>query len=330
MTTETYTYSDLVALACGLVDPLRNGQRQPSGDVVAITPQGGSFAIPISQAFALPAGAIDEQGRGRRYDPDIGPAQSTAGLFYEFGMVTPRQPSGKLPVGTLGRAVTGPPARAFTETTDPGLGSLDYDTTRRAARAETEVSGLLELQDPQLAGIVESMMAETIRREIVRQVLVGSFHSTDRPHDVTAGLSTLAGVSASTYPSGGINTAALVDTENALVDADADGMALTWIMGKTLHSAASKAAVEPGGTNRLVERRRAYLSGARCFRSSDLPGEMGLAFDPRNVVLVIHGDLMTSVDRLTRPGDVRIASWLAFDVVTLRPGQIGRITKASA
>ena len=302
-------------------DALRRDGKAPTvhSDHLTVNPVGAHLRLPTRALLALDAGAVGGSEVARSFD---WPVASTDALFDAVNTVVVAEPKGSLPVGDLPQASTLAASANLSADADPSTTSLDYHANRVAeSRSSYSLQSLL--QSPSISDFVESAQRAALRREIVRAVLVGSGVA-PQPQ----GLSTLAGVTESTYPSSGPTAAALTGLEQDVVDADGDELALVWAAGQTLHSQLLNAQITPSDYRKIVERRRITLSGAALYRSPDLPAAMGLTFDPRNVAVILQGTVLVTLDRVSRPGTVRVTSRLHFDLQTLRPSQIGRLTQA--
>ena len=302
-------------------DALRRDGKAPTvhSDHLTVTPTGGHLTLPTRALLALDADAIGGSQVAREFD---WPTRSTDQLFGMFNTVTVSEPKGTLPVGDLPAASTLDAGANLSADADPGTTSISYNCNRVCeARSSYSTQGLL--QSSTLADYVEAAQAAALRREIVKQVLTG-----DGTAPNAQGLSTLTNVHESTYPTTGPTAQGLSAHEQALVDAGAAEEGLLWMAGRTLHSAMLNKAIEPGDYRRVAERRRITLSGAALYRSPDLPAAMGLTFDPRNVAVILQGSVLLTLDRVSRPGTVEVTARLHFDLQTLRPSQIGRLTQA--
>ena len=270
--------------------------------------------------LAMPYDAVDGSEKSRQFDF---PAQPTDVLFERFMTLMPREPKGTVPVGSLPTAQTIAESDQLSGDTDPGTMSHDY-AADRVATARSTYSLQVLLQDTSFGDYVESALRAAVRREIVRQVLIG-----DGSAPNVQGLSTLAGVHEATYAQTlSIAATDMTGVENALTDAKADSMALSWVVGSALHTAMVDSAIEPGDYRRLVERHRATLSDSAVYRSPDLPAGMALCLDLMNVAVIVHGEMLVTLDRVTRPGDLKVTARCPFDVHAIRAGQVARLVSA--
>ncbi len=268
--------------------------------------------------LAIPYDAIDGEEKARQFDY---PAQPTDVLFDLVMKLETREQKGTVPVGNLPTAQTIAESGQLSADTDPGTMSLDYAASR-VATARSTYSLQVLLQDTSFGDYVESALRAAVRREIIRQVLIG-----DGTAPNAQGLSTLAGVHEATYATTGVAANDMTGVENALIDAKADGMALSWVVGSTLHTAMVDSAIEPGDYRRLVERHRVTLSDSMVYRSPDLPAGMALCLDLMNVALILHGEMLVTLNRVTRPGDLIVTARCPFDVHAIRAGQVARLTE---
>ena len=270
--------------------------------------------------LAIPYDAIDGEEKARQFDF---PMQPTDVLFDLFMLLEPMEQKGTVPVGSLPTAQTIAESGQLSADTDPGTMSHDY-VCDRVATARSTYSLQVLLQDTSFGDYVESALRAAVRREIVRQVLIGDGNAPD-----VQGLSTLAGVQEAIYAQTlSIAATDMTGVENALTDAKADSMALSWVVGSALHTAMVDSAIEPGDYRRLVERHRATLSDSMVYRSPDLPGGMALCLDLMNVAVILHGEMLVTLNRVTRPGDLIITARCPFDVHAIRAGQVGRLVSA--
>ena len=279
---------------------------------------GAQVRLPTAQ-FAIPYDAIDGQEKARQFDFPMQPTDALFGLFLHL---MPREMTGYVPVGDLPTAQTILESSQLSADTDPSTITLAYACSR-VATARSQFTLQLDLQDPEFSDYIEAALAASLRREIVRQVLIGN----GTPPNAQ-GLSTLTGVHEAMYQTTGVAANDLVNVEQAVVDAKADEMALSWVAGSTVHSALVTTAIEPGDHRRIAENRRVTLSGASLFRSPDLPTGMALCMDPLFVTVIMHGEMLLVVDRVSKPGDVKLTARLPFDIKYLRAGQVGRLVSA--
>ena len=110
---------------------------------------------------------------------------------------------------------------------------------------------------------------------------------------------------------------------------DASGSPSAWALGGTLESSARAVVVEPGGSRRVIEGREMLLSGVPTFRNTDMNSNMGIVADWRRAIMIITGSTIEyTIDKITRPGDLKITSRLPVDVRVVRPTLVQVINEA--
>ena len=136
------------------------------------------------------------------------------------------------------------------------------------------------------------------------------------------------GVVSTDYPSADRGSDRTFRPEELAIE-DAGGTPGAWVLGGSLESGARAVVVNPGGSRRVVEGREMVLSGVPTFRNSDMHSDRGIVADWGRAVQIVTGPAIEYViDRITRPGDVRITSRLAVDVLVTRPTLIRTIIEA--
>ena len=212
----------------------------------------------------------------------------------------------KIPVGATVPSVTMQAEGAEVTAADPGLGDLNYEITGvvEARSAYTTVLALTSSED--LGEVVMQSHRAAIREELVKQVVSG-----DGAGHNLAGIVGQTGIGSATF-----------------AEVDPGGMA--WLEGSARSASTRNRLVEPGSFRRVVERERMTLSGIASYRSnSAIATTSALLADWGSIALVMQTPLVVIVDRLTRPGEVRITTRLAVaSPIVTRPSRVYSLAQA--
>ena len=150
---------------------------------------------------------------------------------------------------------------------------------------------------------------------------------TDSGNNITA-IVDRPGVASTDYPTADRGSDASFRAEEEAIS-DLGGVSTAWVLGALLESGARGVVVEPGGSRRVIEGREMLLSGVPTFRNSDMHSDRGIVADWARAVQIVTGSTIEyTIDKVTRPGDVRITSRLAVDVLVVRPQLVRTIIEA--
>ena len=234
---------------------------------------------------------------------------------------------GKLPVGqTLPTVTMRAEGVHGTADADPGISDFDF-VIASVVEARSAFTTTLALSSPEdLGEVVMQSHRAAIREKLIEQVVSG-----DGAGQNLSGIIGQTGIGSATFAAADRGKVAAILTAEATVeDADANPESLRWLEGSAHSTSTRGTLVEPGSFRRVVERERMTLSGVRAYRSnSAIASTSALLADWASIVLVVQNPIVVVVDRITRPGEVRITSRLAVaDPVVTRPTRVYALTQA--
>ena len=204
---------------------------------------------------------------------------------------------------------------------DPTIADLDYSTSVLEVR--TQISGMVIAQaDPFALDLLEGAQREAIRQLLLKQVLVGTGVAPELD-----GLVNTTNTTDYAQLDRGQDEVFLA-TEDALEDQGADMASVVWVLGRDLHTSASRAIAEPGDGARTVERGRIRLTNTRVYRSGLLPATTGIAVDLSSVSIAAQNLELLVIDRVTRPGDIFVTRQAFLGLIASRAAHVRRIIQS--
>ena len=325
---KAFNYGQLLALAIG--DPHAPTAEYIEDSTFRRTPAGAHFSLPTGAFLQLDLGADDIAGDETRAvlrPPDFPVERSTA-LLDLVTTFTVSATRGRIPTGVLPAVTMQAESATAGADGDPGIADEEYHTGS-VVEAKSSYTTQLVLEagrSVNVSAFVEESHRMAVKQELLKQIINGTGLLNN-----LAGILGVAGISAATYAQTdrGDHPPFLV-AEAAVEDADSDPMTSAWLLGSDLSDSARSSAIDPGSFKRTEEAKRMSLSGYRSFRSdSVIPATTGLFCDWASVILITQGDLQVTVDRVTKPGEVRITSRLPVAGPLLaRPGRIYKLEQA--
>ena len=327
MTTKEMTFGGLLALA--LRDDRHPAAEYVEGsDTFARTPHGAELRLG-TQAFAIigadDVAGTDVRGVTGRLDWPIERATAILDLLTVFEVAEKR---GRVPVGTRPAVTMQAESATAGSDADPGISDVEYHT---ASVVEAKSSYTTQLVLQAAASLDISAAIEASHRAAIRQALLRQIVNGDGQGNDLSGILGQSGIGSATYAQAdrGAHPPFLV-AEAAVEDEDSDPATSAWLLGSDLSDSARSAAIEPGSYRRTEERGRISLSGYRSFRSdSAIPGTTGLLCDWASVALVMQDSILVTVDRYSRPGEVRLTSRLAVaDPIVTRAARVYKLEQA--
>ena len=190
---------------------------------------------------------------------------------------------------------------------DPSFGSHEYDLSS-VIETKTEVSSqvITQSSDDLLDSILEAH-ALAVSDKLLQQMLSG-----DNVGNNLDGIVNASGIGGATYAMGdrGGDEAFLVG-EGVVEDAGGRSPFLAWAVGSDLSDSLRTTAIEPGASRRTEEQGRLSLSGLPVQRVADgMVSTSGILCDWRSVIVVVADTLELVIDRVTKPGSLRMTSRL--------------------
>ena len=325
---KNFNYGELLAFA--ISNPHAPTAEYVEDETFSRTAAGAEFRLPTMPFLQFGISADDPGGTDVRdvlRGPDFPIERATQILdrmtVFEVAETRGHVPSGNLPsVSMQGESMT---AGADG---DPGIADRAYHCAS-VVEAKSSYSGQLVLEAGRSINV--SAFIEDAHRQAIRQALLTQVVNGDGQTPSLAGVLSAAGIGAATYAQTDRGKEdAFTLGESTLEDADADPGAMAWLLGSDLHDSAKGALLEPGSDRRTLERGRMSVSGYQTYRSdSALPATTGLLCDWSSIVLVMQGALGVTVDRVTKPGTVRVTSRLnVADPVVTRPTRAYKLEQA--
>ena len=326
---KTFNYGQLLALA--ISDPSNPNAEYVEDSTFSRTQAGARFSLPTGPFLQLALiGADDVAGDGTRdvlATPDF-PIERATAILDLMTVFEVRETRGKIPTGTLPTVTMQAEHMTAGSDADPGVADVEYHAAS-VVEAKSSFTQQLILEAGRNVNV--SAFVEASHRQAVRQKLLEQIVNGDGTAPNLSGILSASGIGAATYAQTerGAHPPFLV-AEAAVEDADSDPQTSAWLLGSDLSDSARAAAIEPGSYRRTEERGRMTLSGYRSFRSdSAIALTTGLLCDWASIVLVMQSDLPTTVDRVTRPGEVRVTSRLAVaSPIVTRLARVYALTEA--
>ena len=308
------------------------GKRLIDDEAVNFSSHGAELRLPVRDflRFAIigadDVGGSDVEGvRGEALDFPVDRAVRVLDLMTVYEVVETR---GKLPVGTTAAVSMQAESVTAGAAADPGISDVVYHTAS-VVEAKSSYSMELAIQagnNPNIGAAIESSHRQAIREELLKQLVNG-----DGQGNNLSGILGASGIGGATYAMADRGeSGAFVTGESVVEDADGDPMRMAWLLGTDLSTSSRNALLEPGSDRRTVERKAMSLSGYASVRSyTALPATTGLLCDWASVALVVLSDLAITVDRLTRPGEIRLTSRLTVaDPQVTRPARVYKLEQA--
>ena len=230
--------------------------------------------------------------------------------------------TGIVPVGaTLPTAVIKAESADPSALSDPALGDVSFACS--VIEVRTQVSGRALMQSGDyLMDLVDDAQRIAIRQKLLQQVLAGN--GTAPEFD---GLqNTTNSVDYALLDRG--QDEQFLSAEDALEDAGAVMPSAVWVLGRDLHTSASRAIAEPGDGARTVERGVVRLTGTRALRSGLITATTGLLVDLSSVYVAVQMEELLVVDRIQRPGDVTVTRQAFVGLIETRATHIRKIVQA--
>ena len=191
---------------------------------------------------------------------------------------------------------------------DPSFGSHEYDLSS-VIETKTEISSLVVFQssDDLLDSVLEAH-ALAVSDKLLQQMLSG-----DNVGNNLDGIVNGSGIGGATYAvadRGGDE--AFTAGEAVVEDAGGRSPFLAWAVGSELSDSLRTTAIEPGASRRTEEQGRLSLAGLPVQRVADgMVSTSGILCDWRSIVQIVASELELTVDRVTKPGYLRLTSRLA-------------------
>ena len=235
---------------------------------------------------------------------------------------------GKLPIGTTPAVTMQAESVTAGADADPGISDVTYHTDS-VVECKSSYSMELAIQagdNPNIGMAIEESHRQAIREELLAQAISG-----DGVGNNLAGILGTVGIGMAEYTQANIARANdFISGEEAVEDSDADPSRMAWLVGTTLDSSLRSRVNDPGSDRRSIERKVMTLSGYPALRSySAMPVDQALLCDWGSIALIVQGDLHLTIDRLTRPGEIRLTSRLTVaDPQVTRPQRIYKIVPA--
>ena len=230
--------------------------------------------------------------------------------------------SGIVPVGaTLPTAVIKAESTNPSALSDPALSDVGFACSVIEVRTQVSGQSLTQSGD-YLMDLVDDAQRIAVRQKLLQQILAGS--GTSPEFD---GLQNTSNSADYALLDRGQDEPFL-DAEDALEDAGANMPSLVWVLGRDLHTSASRAIAEPGDGARTVERGVVRLTGTRAYRSGLITSTTGLCIDLSSVYVAVQLEELLVVDRIQRPGDVAVTRQAFVGLIETRATHIRKITQA--
>ena len=326
MTTKEMTFGGLLALA--LRDDMNPAAEYLESDLYSRTPHGAELRL-STESFAVigsdDVAGTDVRGVSGRLDWPVERATALLDLLTVFEVAETR---GRVPVGTRPAVTMQAESATAGADADPGIADREFHCAS-VIEAKSSYSSQLVLQAASDLNV--SAAIEASHRAAIRQALLAQLVNGDGQGNNLSGILSAAGIGSTTYPQTDAGKESYFTTgESTVEDADADPGAMAWLLGSDLSDAAKGALLEPGSDRRTLERGRMSLSGYRSFRSdSALPGTSGVVADWASIALVVQDSILVTIDRFSRPGEVRLTSRLAVaDPIVTRAARVYALTQA--
>ena len=321
------SFGQLLALAVG--DPMSPEIAKLSDDVFERTGQGAVMRLPVDQFAVIGAdsigGSSGTSGVVDSLDWPVERATEVLDLMRTFEVTETR---GRLPIGALPSVTMQAESVTAGADSDPGISDKSYHCDS-VVEVKSSYSTQLALMAGSIFDVGEQMQAS--HRAAIRQKLLEQIVSGDGQGSNLSGVASTSGIGAATYAMADAGKSDKFTTaENTVEDADADGSRVAWLLGSTLSSATRSALLEPGSDRRVNERGRMSLSGYRAYRSnSAIASTNALLADWSSIAIVMQQQMVVIVDRISRPGEVRITSRLAVaDPIVTRPARVYKLEQA--
>ena len=203
---------------------------------------------------------------------------------------------------------------------DPMIEGFDYDLTSVAESTTLISTQAVMTASSDMIEAIQAAHRQGLSERIQQQVLAGTGTNYQLPAITGA-----SGIGAATYMATDRGNAEPFQSAEAVIE-DADGTPSGWFLGKELSTSARTTLLESGGPDRVEMRRRMTVSGVPSFRTTDLPSTTGIVADWRNAVIVlVLNQIEYTVDRITRPGSVKITSRLPVDYRVIRPSLVYKL-----
>ena len=230
--------------------------------------------------------------------------------------------TGIVPVGaTLPTAVIKAESADPSALSDPVLGDVGFSCS--VVEVRTMVSGRSLMQSGGfLMDLVDDAQRIAIRQKLLQQLLAGSGTSPE----YTGLVHTTNSVDYAVGDRG--QDGPILDAEDALEDEGANMPTAVWVMGRDIHTSASRAIAEPGDGARTVERGVVRLTGTRALRSGLITSTTGLLIDLSSVFVAVLEEELLVVDRIQRPGDVIVTRQIFASLIETRTSHVRKIVEA--
>lgn len=329
---QAFNYGQLLALAIG-------DREAPDAEYIEDasfhrTHAGAQFRLPTGPFLELAViGADDVAGdgiRGVTSQPDF-PVERATAILDRLTTFEVAETRGRVPVGTLPAVTMQAESMTAGTDSDPGVADHEYHCAS-VVEAKSSYSTQLVLtagRKVDVSAFVEQSHRQAVRQKLLEQVVSGVRNMSNA--NSLSGILSASGIGSGTYAQVDRGKESAFTTgESAVEDADGDPAAMAWLLGRDIHDSAKGALLEPGSDRRTLERGRMSVSGYPVYRSdSALAHSTGLLCDWASVVLVIQSGLGVTVDRISRPGEVRITSRLAVaDPIVTRAARVYALTQA--
>ena len=289
-----------------------------------------SFELPLFAKAAL-APADVGSAQGDRVAADIGFVRgdpSVETILRRVPVFYGPSDAGELPFGS-GLPSVNVRVEGTTRTaaeSSAAIGSTPYTVSRFEAFQELSTQAVMQ-SGPDILTVVEDAAREALARKMIQQMFAGS--GTDGQWAALLGVT---GILSATYATANRGTdVPFLTAEEALIDAGARLPGMAWALGTDLESAAARALLEPGSDRRVIERRTMQLTGTQTARDGSLTATDGLLADWSQAVAIVYtGEelLQIVIDRVTKPGSLRVWTIARLGLAVVRPGLVYHLSEA--
>ena len=273
------------------------------------TPHGSRMMLPLHDKAAV-IGAGDVGGRTATPGLIDWLAGADAGeIMSRTRLIPVAHQRGKYAAGSAlpGTSMEGEHTTQTGFPNDPAFSDVSYDLSK-VIEVKTEISQQVVTQssDDLLDAVLEAH-ALAVRDKLLQQMLSG-----DNVGSNLDGIVNGSGIGGATYAVADRGGDEAFTAGEAIVE-DAGGRSpfLAWAVGSDLSDSLRTTAIEPGASRRTEEQGRLSLSGLPVQRVADgMVSTSGILCDWRSVIVVVADTLELVIDRVTKPGSLRMTSRL--------------------
>lgn len=320
-------FGDLIRSA---LDSQHEARKRISPEAFSVHEGGALIKLPVFRQAAIGADDVIA-GRGREVAGVPTWLQDGQDLLSRSLIYLPvTEKEGYIPFGaTLPQATVTSEAgtNPFVEGSGSELGETPYELKYVEARVSASAKVVMQSTTDMLDHLEEALQIAS-RRLFIGQLLAGPGGKTgDTAHFLGAQNLPLDAANISTYvQSNGVAPADILTAEDVVLDNDASPENLVWCLGRGIHTALQVAIQDPGSGERMLRLGRLF-SGTRAVRSRALESTTAILFDVREAVKVpVAAENLLVVDRISKPGTIKLTMRTHVDGTWVRPSLVYRLT----